>query len=560
MKSRGLVLGCVLVFAVSVIGCASKKMSPSSPDLAPPAEYSAQRALSPAPAPPPAPPSAYPQMATPPAVIGSIANPPPTAESYAKIEENEFKTAQHTPLSTFSIDVDTASYANIRRILNDGMLPPADAVRVEELVNYFPYRYPEPNDGAPFSVTTEIGPCLWKEGHRLARIGIKGREIAAEHRPPANLVFLLDVSGSMAPDNKLPLVQRAMRLLVPQLRSEDRLAIVTYAGNSGVALRGVRCTPDNRGKALSVIDRLTAGGSTHGSAGLRQAYELVNEGYRKEGINRVILCTDGDFNVGVTDADELVRMIREQAKNGVFLSVLGFGMGNLKDDRLEQLADEGNGNYGYIDSLTEARKVFLEEMAGTLITIAKDVKIQVEFNPARVAGYRLIGYENRLLTAEEFNDDKKDAGEIGAGHTVTALYEIVPAGQEIPGIDVDDLRYQSTTPTEAAFGDELLLVKVRYKAPKADESTLLTFPVLDRDTGLDGTTTDFRFASAVAGFGMLLRQSDYAKDLGYSSVIDLANASRDTDEFGYRAEFVSLARNAAALAESSGAKDKRKQE
>ena len=556
MRSRGLVLGCVLVFVVCVTGCASKKSQPLSPALAPPAVYSEHRVVSSSPAPPPA----YPQMAPSARVIGSIANPPPTEESYAKIEENEFKTAQHTPLSTFSIDVDTASYANVRRILNDGMLPPADAVRIEELINYFPYRYPEPTDGTPFSVNTEIGPCLWKEGHRLARIGLKGREIAAENRPPANLVFLLDVSGSMEPDNKLPLVQRAMRLLVPQLRSEDRLAIVTYAGSSGIALHGMRCTPDNRGKALSVIDRLTAGGSTHGSAGLQQAYELVNEDFRKEGINRVILCTDGDFNVGVTDADELVRMIREQAKNGVFLSVMGFGMGNLKDDRLEKLADEGNGNYGYIDSLTEARKVFLEEMAGTLITIAKDVKIQVEFNPARVAGYRLIGYENRLLTAEEFNDDTKDAGEIGAGHTVTALYEIVPAGQEIPEVNVDDLRYQSTTPTEAAFGDELFLVKVRYKAPKADESTLLTFPVLDRDTGLDGTTTDFRFASAVAGFGMLLRQSDYAKDLGYSTVIDLANASRDTDEFGYRAEFVSLARNAAALAESSGAKEKRSRE
>jgi Ca-activated chloride channel family protein len=487
-------------------------------------------------------------------VEGSIAlsstTPVPSAESYASIEENAFKTALHTPLSTFSIDVDTASYANVRRFLNDGTLPPEDAVRVEELINYFPYDYPQPNGDAPFSVTAEVGPCPWYPEHRLARIGIKGKEIAATERPPANLVFLIDVSGSMQPENKLPLVKRALRLLVPQLQAEDRLGIVTYAGNAGVALDTVRCSEGNKAKALRVVENLGAGGSTHGSEGLVKAYRMVNEGYRKNGINRVILCTDGDFNVGVTDSDELVRIIREQARAGVFLTVLGFGMGNLKDDRLEQLADEGDGNYGYIDSLTEARKTLLEEMTGTLVTIAKDVKIQVEFNPARVAGYRLIGYENRLLAAEEFNDDTKDAGEIGAGHTVTALYELVPAGQEIPGVDVDDLRYQATTPTEASFENELFLVKVRYKAPKADESTLLTFPVRDSFDTMEGTTADFQFASSVAAFGMLLRKSPFVENLKYDDVIAMANASRDVDEFGYRAEFVNLVRNAAAITDA----------
>jgi Ca-activated chloride channel family protein len=474
----------------------------------------------------------------------------PSAESYNEIEENVFKSAQHTPLSTFSIDVDTASYANVRRFLNDGILPPADAVRVEELINYFPYDYPQPNGVAPFSVTAEVGPCPWKTNHRLARIGIKGKDIAVADRPPANLVFLIDVSGSMEPENKLPLVKRGLRLLVPQLQSEDRLGIVTYAGNAGVALESLRCTEANKGKALRIIDNLGAGGSTHGSEGLVTAYRIVNEDYRKNAINRVILCTDGDFNVGVTDSDELVRIVREQARKDVFLTVLGFGMGNLKDDRLEQLADEGDGNYGYIDSLTEARKALLEQMTGTLVTIAKDVKIQVEFNPARVAGYRLIGYENRLLTAEEFNDDTKDAGEIGAGHTVTALYELVPAGLEVPGANIDDLRYQTTTPTEAAFEGELFLTKVRYKAPKSNESTLLTFPVRDSMDSLEGMTTDFQFAVSVAGFGMLLRDSEFTEGLEYDDVIALANASRGVDEYGYRAEFVNLARNAAALTDS----------
>ena len=545
MKPLRLAVLALLIVLVGSMGCASKKASST---------YGSQRTAAEPPPPPPPPPHAPlpPGVYAGTRIVSSLATPTPGAESYAEIEENTFKTAQHIPLSTFSIDVDTASYANVRRFLNDGTLPPADAVRVEELINYFPYAYPQPTGDAPFGVTTEVGPCPWDTNHRLARIGIKGKEIAATERPPANLVFLIDVSGSMQPENKLPLVKRGLRLLVPQLQANDRLGIVTYAGNAGVALDTVRCSEGNKGKALRVIENLGAGGSTHGSEGLVSAYRMVNEGYRKNGINRVILCTDGDFNVGVTDADELVRIIREQARNGVFLTVLGFGMGNLKDDRLEQLADEGDGNYGYIDSLTEARKTLLEEMTGTLVTIAKDVKIQVEFNPARIAGYRLIGYENRLLTAEEFNDDTKDAGEIGAGHTVTALYELVPAGQEVPGAAVDDLRYQTTAPTEAAFEGELFLVKVRYKAPKAEESVLLTFPVRDSMDTLEGTTADFQFAASVAAFGMLLRESPFVEALRYDDVIALANASRGVDEYGYRAEFVNLARNAAALGSLKG--------
>lgn len=532
MKHRIFVFAGALLL-VLVSGCHTSARHASQLNAPPPQEIYIGQAF-----------SAAPPVSPPPVYLV------PSTEEYAEIEENTFKQVNNAPLSTFSIDVDTASYANVRRILNDSQLPIADAVRIEELINYFPYDYPQPaeSDG-PFSVTTEVGPCLWNPAHRLARIGLKGLEMDAEDRPRANLVFLLDVSGSMQPDNKLPLVKRALRLLVPQLHPEDRLGIVTYAGQAGIALKSIRCTENNRKHILDVIEGLGAGGSTHGAAGLKTAYKMVNEEFRKNGINRVILCTDGDFNVGVTDEDELVEVITDNAKNGVFFTVLGFGMGNLKDDRLETLADKGNGAYGYIDSLTEARKVFLEEMTGTLVTIAKDVKIQVEFNPARVAGYRLVGYENRMLTAEEFNDDTKDAGEIGAGHTVTALYEIVPAGQEIPGVNIDELRYQQTQPTEAAMTDELFLVKVRYKVPRGEESALVTFPV--RDTlGQDaGVTTDFQFASSVAGFGMLLRKSDYIGEVTYDDIIAAANASRGADEYGYRAEFVNLVRNAAALAD-----------
>jgi len=471
----------------------------------------------------------------------------PGTETYEGVEENAFLTSQHYPLSTFAIDVDTASYANVRRFLNQGSLPPKSAVRVEELVNYFDYGYPEPADDAPFAVDVELAECPWKAGHRLARIGLKARDLENEDRPAANLVFLLDVSGSMSDANKLPLVKTGLRLLVPQLRAKDRVAIVTYAGTSRRALRSTRCGIANKRHILDTIDRLTAGGSTHGSAGLRQAYEIAGKHRIRPGANRVILATDGDFNVGITDDDELEDLIVEQAKGGVFLTVLGFGMGNLKDAKLETLADKGNGHYAYVDTLSEARKVLLEQMAGTLVTVAKDVKLQVEFNPLRAAGYRLVGYENRLLRAEDFKDDAKDAGDMGAGHTVTALYEIVPAGLPVPGADVDALRYQTTQPTEAAAGNELLTVKVRYKKPRADESTQLAFPIHDTAGEFHSASPDFRFASAVAAFGQVLRDSPHRGDLTYDAIIDLAQATRGHDEYGYRAEFVTLVRNARAL-------------
>jgi Ca-activated chloride channel family protein len=351
-------------------------------------------------------------------------------EGYASITENPYRLTAREPLSTFGIDVDTASYANVRRFLNQGQLPPAGAVRIEELINYFSYDYPQPEWDLPFSVNAEVAGCPWHEGHRLVRIGLKGREIEVDDRPAGNLVFLLDVSGSMRAGNKLPLVKAALRLLVERLNSHDRIALVVYAGASGLALPS---TPaDQRETILSALDNLQAGGSTNGAEGIELAYQVARENFVPGGINRVILCTDGDFNVGATSDSELVRQIEDKAKTGVFLSVLGFGMGNYQDSKMQLLADKGNGNHAYIDSLGEARKVLVEEMAGTLLTIAKDVKIQVDFNPAHVAAYRLIGYENRMLKAEDFRDDTKDAGEIGAGHTVTALYEIIPPGQEIP--------------------------------------------------------------------------------------------------------------------------------
>ncbi len=476
---------------------------------------------------------------------------PPGTEDYAKIAESAFRAAQSEPLSTFSADVDTASYSNVRRYLRDGMLPPADAVRVEELVNYFPYDYPEPEGDAPFSVTAEMATCPWAKEHRLARIGIRGKSIDEAARPASNLVFLVDVSGSMTDWNKLPLVKQGLRLMVQQMRPNDHVAMVTYAGSTRVALQSTRCTPANIRTILEVIDGLGSGGSTHGSAGIKLAYTQAEKNLIKNGTNRVVLATDGDFNVGVTSRDALEDLIVEKAKKGVFLTVLGFGMGNLKDSTLETLADKGNGHYAYIDSLSEARKVLLEEMSGTLVTIAKDVKLQVEFNPVRVAGYRLVGYENRLLAAEDFNDDTKDAGEIGAGHTVTALYEVVPAGKPVPGIDIDALRYQKPEPTSAAATNEAFTVKVRYKEPKADESKLLAFPVVDGERAFPTASESLRFAAAVAAFGQCLRGSPHMGDMTYEDISEIAQASRGTDEAGYRAEFVGLVKDASVLAASA---------
>jgi Ca-activated chloride channel family protein len=471
--------------------------------------------------------------------------PPVDREGYDPVRDNPFLAAATNPLSTFSIDVDTASYANVRRFLTEGRLPPKDAVRIEELVNYFRYEYPAPRGGSPFSITTELGACPWKPEHRLVLVGLRGRAIDDESLPPRNLTFLLDVSGSMRSPDKLPLLKRAMGVLVDSLRAEDRVAIVVYAGSSGLVLPST--SGAEKGAIHAAIDSLWAGGSTAGAAGIRLAYEVAKDRYVEGGINRVILATDGDFNVGVSSDGELVRLIEEKRESGVFLSVLGFGEGNLQDAKMEKLADHGNGNYSYIDSFREARKVLGTEAGGTLVTIAKDVKIQVEFNPARVRAYRLIGYENRTLRAEDFADDRKDAGEIGAGHTVTALYEIVPVGVEIDLPAVDPLKYQSpSVPSGDASSRDLLTVKLRHKAPDGDRSRLQTVAVEDREPG--EASANLRFASAVAAFGMLLRDSEYKGAASWSQVIELARGAVGTDPDGYRTEFLVLARNAASLA------------
>lgn len=468
-------------------------------------------------------------------------------EAYARINDNPFQAVAQHPLSTFSIDVDTASYANVRRFLKQGALPPADAVRIEELVNYFDYDYDGPSDATPFAVHNEIVACPWKPEHRLLRVALKGRTIEAGQRPASNLVFLLDVSGSMNDPNKLPLVKQAMRMLVEKLTENDRVAIVVYAGASGLVLPST--TANNKETILSAIENLQPGGSTNGASGIELAYDTAVANLLKEGTNRVILCTDGDFNVGVTNEGDLTRLIEEKAKSGVFLSVLGFGMGNYKDSTLEKLADKGNGNYGYIDTAGEARKLFVEQIEGTLVTIAKDVKIQIEFNPARVASYRLLGYENRVLAAEDFNDDKKDAGEIGAGHVVTALYELVPAGQSTGAESVDPLKYQPQQAVAEApnASDETLTLKLRYKEPTASESKLLEFPLQDKGAEFSEASKDTQFAASVALFGMLLRGSEHKGAGSYDAALEIAQSAKGADEHGYRAEFIELVRKAKEL-------------
>jgi Ca-activated chloride channel family protein len=469
---------------------------------------------------------------------------PMNTEAYDRIRDNAFLAVASNPLSTFSIDVDTASYANVRRFLESGQLPPKDAVRIEELINYFRYDYAQPETTQPFSVTTELSACPWAGEHRLALIGLQGRTIADEQLPPRNLVFLLDVSGSMNAPRKLPLLKAAMGLLIGQLRPEDRVAIVVYAGASGLVLPPTAGSQQETIRAA--LDGLYAGGSTAGGAGIQLAYDVAGDSFIPEGINRVILATDGDFNVGITNQGDLVRLIEEKRESGVFLSVLGFGEGNLKDSTMEKLADSGNGNYAYIDSLSEARKVLVQQAGATLVTIAKDVKIQVEFNPARVAAYRLIGYENRVLAAEDFNDDTKDAGEIGAGHSVTALYEIVPAGVAVTLPSVDPLKYQAPRGAAAeAKSDELLTVKLRYKQPDGDVSRLLSVALKDGRT--DRLSSNARFAAAVAGFGMLLRDSEHKGSLTWAQVLELAGGATQNDPFGYRSQFRELVRTAEAL-------------
>ncbi|MFL6229084.1 MAG: vWA domain-containing protein [Pyrinomonadaceae bacterium] len=468
-------------------------------------------------------------------------------EGYSHIDENPFFAAARTPLSTFSADVDTASYSNTRRFLSSGQLPPKDAVRIEELVNYFGYDYPEPAGDAPFSVTTEVSACPWDDAHRLVRIGLQGKRLSREELPPANLVFLVDVSGSMDEPNKLPLVQQSLRLLAEQLTARDRLAVVVYAGSSGLVLPST--AGDRKGEIIAALDSLKAGGSTNGGEGIQLAYKIAKDNFIRGGINRVVLATDGDFNVGVTSEGDLVRLVEQERQGGVFLSVLGFGTGNVKDSTMEKLADHGNGNYAYVDTSAEARKVLGQQAGATLATIAKDVKLQVEFNPREVAGYRLIGYENRLLRDQDFNDDTKDAGEIGAGHTVTALYEIVPAGQKIPGAGgVDDLKYQKTpAPSGHAASREMLTLKVRYKEPQGDESKLLSVSVADAGGSVREASDNFKFASAVAAFGMLLRDSKFKGAANYETVAALARSSVGADPQGYRQEFVRLVETARTL-------------
>jgi Ca-activated chloride channel family protein len=465
-------------------------------------------------------------------------------EEYERIDENPFHTVASQPLSTFSSDVDTASYANVRRFLHDGQLPPKDAVRLEEMINYFHYDYPAPASGDPLSITTEVGPSPWHPAFKLVRIGLRAPEIDDAKVPPRNLVFLIDTSGSMDEPNKLPLLVSSMGLLVDQLRPQDRVSIVAYAGSVGTVLAP---TPGSKKDAIrAALGALDAGGSTNGAGGIVAAYKLARDTFIKGGINRVILCTDGDWNVGITDQGGLTRLIEGERDHGVFLTVLGFGMGNLKDSTMEKLADRGNGNYAYIDSLAEARKVLVKQAGATLVTVAKDVKIQVELNPARVAGYRLIGYEKRLLRNEDFNDDKKDAGDLGAGHTVTALYEIVPAGQAVPAAKVDKLKYQ-TPPAAATSSSEMMTVKVRYKTPQGDVSKLMQRTVSDANVAMNQTTTDFRWAAAVADYGMMLRESPQRGQLQWPDVRALAAGAVGKDAEGYRAEFIKLVDKASKL-------------
>lgn len=470
---------------------------------------------------------------------------PQQTESYSLIQENRFHSVTKTPLSTFAADVDTASYSNVRRFLKEGNLPPKDAVRIEELINYFRYEGQDPEGEHPVRIDAETALCPWSEENRLVRISVRTKAIDMAELPPVNLTFLVDVSGSMQSPDKLPLLKRSLALLAEQLRPQDRVAITVYAGAAGVVLPPT--SGSERAKILGVLERLEAGGSTAGAAGIQLAYATARESFKAKGINRVILATDGDFNVGPSTDSELVRMIEKERESGIFLSVLGFGTGNLQDAKMEQLADKGNGSYAYIDNLLEARRALVEQAGASLATVAKDVKLQVEFNPHRVDFYRLVGYENRLLAAEDFNDDKKDAGEMGAGHVVTALYEVVPKGGR-GGADVDELRYQQSRPQLGGGKDgELLTVKVRYKQPDGNVSRLMVQTLRDQDRTMEQVSEEFRFAAAVAQFGLLLRDSEFKKDATYQNVVQLAESARGPDADGRRTEFIYLAKTAASL-------------
>jgi Ca-activated chloride channel family protein len=468
-------------------------------------------------------------------------------EEYDAIVENKFLAATNNPLSTFSIDVDEAAYSNIRRYIENGSMPPAGAVRIEEMINYFDYTYPRPTNDEPFRVFTELSDCPWNTQHKLVHIGLQGKEIPMENLPASNMVFLVDVSGSMDEANKLPLVQESLNLLTDQLREKDRVAIVVYAGNAGMVLPST--SGANKTKIKEAINDLEAGGSTAGGEGIQLAYKTARENFIENGNNRIILATDGDFNVGMSSDDELVRLIEKERKSGIFLSVLGYGMGNYKDSKMQQLADKGNGNHSYIDNINEAKKVLVSEFGSTLFTIAKDVKIQIEFNPTKVQAYRLVGYENRMLASEDFNDDTKDAGELGSGHTVTALYEIIPVGVKDDFTkSVDALKYQVNNRPATGNTDEVMTIKLRYKKPNEDVSKLLTEVVKDKYTIGEMTSDNFRFSAAVAEFGLLLRNSDYKQSASYSQVVGLAKSARGADRNGYRAEFIRLVETVTSLA------------
>jgi len=475
-------------------------------------------------------------------------NPPRyNTEEYDGITENIFHEALKNPLSTFSIDVDAASYSNVRRFITSGQQVPKDAVRIEEMINYFNYDYDQPKGDDPFSINTEISLAPWNKKHKLVHIGLQGKNIPKENLPPSNLVFLIDVSGSMSDENKLPLLKTSFKMLVEQLREQDRVAIVVYAGAAGLVLPST--SGAEKKNILEALNNLEAGGSTAGGAGIQLAYAVAKENFIENGNNRVILATDGDFNIGESSNGGMERLIEAKREQGVFLTALGFGMGNYKDSKMEILADKGNGNYFYIDSMLEAQKALVNEFGGTLFTIAKDVKLQIEFNPARVKAYRLIGYENRMLNNEDFNNDRKDAGELGSGHSVTALYEIVPVGVESEFSKVDNLKYQKMkVEPQASDSKEIMTVKFRYKKPSGTVSKLIVHPLLDENIAIDKTSDNFRWAAAVAGFGMLLRDSEYVKDFKYEDVLQLAQNARGKDVDGYRAEFINLVKSLKSLA------------
>lgn len=543
-------IACLLLGFLCVAGCSSKEMVKPEDSLATvipseipePADFHASRTMHKL---------AMERFLPPPLAVPSYhPSPQPNSpqdfntEEYDRVQENPFLEVLKNPQSTFAIDVDTASYTNVRRFINSGKLPPPDAVRIEELINYFRYEYPQPTGNLPFSFNTELANTPWNKGNKLLLIGLQGVDIATEKLPPANLVFLIDVSGSMDQENKLPLLIKSFKLLVSQLRKQDSVAIVVYAGRAGLVLPAT--SGADKGKILAALESLQAGGSTAGGEGIQLAYRIAGENFIKNGNNRVILATDGDFNVGAASDAEMERLIEQKRKNGVFLSVLGFGMGNYKDAKMQKLADRGNGNYAYIDNMLEAKKVLVSQFGGTLLTIAKDVKLQIEFNPAKVKSYRLIGYEKRLLRPEDFADDSKDAGELGSGHTVTALYEIVPA--DGTSSVSQELTYQTTQiKTDAQTKNELATIRFRYKKPDGETSSEIVRKIPAGTVDINKAGENIRFAAAVAEWGMILRNSEYKGTATYTQILELARTAKGTDNQGYRAEFIRLVEMAELL-------------